>query len=341
MIGTVIRSEDVPTEDRFDHWRELVHRTRSPHDLSSVHATDFRAEYRLMEMGSVNVWPTAFLPARFRRSPRQVRQSDPETYHLTLLLEGRMGLEHAGRNTAFGPGDLHVVDSSRPYDLRSVEGGVSRAVGGVGVDFPKALLPVPPDRMRALLGVALSGREGTGALLADFLVGLGREADTLRPSDAPRLGTVVLDLVSALCAQELDSEAALSPETRQQAMAERVRAFIRQNLHDPDLTPPTIAAAHHISVSYLHRIFRQGCQGDTVAAWIRRQRLEGARRDLAEPALRGTPIHAVAARWGLFRAPDFTRAFRAAYGLSPREYRLQTLSRHTWKPEPAGISRAT
>jgi AraC-like DNA-binding protein len=32
-------------------------------------------------------------------------------------------------------------------------------------------------------------------------------------------------------------------------------------------------------------------------------------------------VSAVAARWGLVNAAHFSRAFRAAYGLSPVEYR--------------------
>jgi AraC-like DNA-binding protein len=106
-------------------------------------------------------------------------------------------------------------------------------------------------------------------------------------------------------------------------MARRIQAFIRQNLHDPELTPSVIAAAHHISLSYLYRILQQQLQGETVAAWIRTRRLEGARRDLADFSLRTTPIHVIAARWGFPRASDFTRAFRAAYGLSPKECRFQ------------------
>lgn len=100
-----------------------------------------------------------------------------------------------------------------------------------------------------------------------------------------------------------------------------------------------IAAAHHISVSHLHRVFQEQQRGETVASWIRRQRLEGARRDLADPALRTTPIHTIAARWGLPRASDFTRAHRRAYGMSPMEYRLRAAwsgSRRTaksqWRP---------
>lgn len=207
MIGTVFRSEDVPAEDRFEYWRELVGRTRSS-DLISAHTADYWAEYRLMELGPVTVWPSSFLPTRYRRSGKMVRRSDPELYHLTLLLDGDLALEHAGRTDTFGPRDLHMVDGSRPYDLRPADDRDRRAVKGVGVDFPKALLPLPPHRVRELLGRGLSGREGTGALLTEFLVGLDRQAEVLQPSDAPRLGTVVLDLVSAWFAHVLDAEAA-------------------------------------------------------------------------------------------------------------------------------------
>ncbi|MEU6032704.1 helix-turn-helix domain-containing protein [Streptomyces tauricus] len=325
MIGTMFRSEDVPATDRFDYWRELIVRTRS-NDFISTHSAEFWGELRLLELGPTTVMQTSFLPTRFRRSPRMVRQCDRELYHLTLMHDTGMALDHADGTTAFGPQDLHLVDSSRPYDFWPANGSERRVVRGVGVDIPKALLPLPPHRVRGLLNQRLPGREGIGALLTDFLTGLDRQADTLQPSDAPRMGRVVVDLLAAWIGQLLDTEAALPTETRQRALTERIRAFVQQNLHDPELTPPTIAAAHHISVSYLHRIFQQQTQGETVAAWIRGQRLEGARRDLANPDLACTSIHTVAVRWNFPRAADFARTFRAAYGLSPSEYRHQALS---------------
>ena len=341
MIGTVFRSEDVPAEHRFDYWRELVHRAIAPSDITSDHAGDFWAEQRLLELGSVMVWPTSFLPSRFLRTEKMVRQCDPEMYHLSLMLGGGLGLDHIGRTDLYGPRDLWVTDTSEPYDVQPPDRGGRQLITGVAVDFPKSLLPLSPDRVRELLGRRLSGREGTGSLLTEFLIGLDRQSPSLQPSDAPRLGSVLLDLLSAWFAHVLDMEDALPPETRHRAMTTRIRAFIRQNLDDPELTPPVIAAAHHISVSYLHRLFQEqapgegGGGGETVAAWIRRLRLEGARRDLADPALRAVPIHTVAARWGLPRASDFARAFRSTYGLTPKEYRLQALSspEQTEQPE--------
>ncbi|MDX2542774.1 helix-turn-helix domain-containing protein [Streptomyces sp. WI04-05B] len=328
MIGTVFRSEDVPAEDRFDAWRELIDPSR-PSDATSIHASDFRATIHLMELGPVAVLPVSFLPTNYRRTPKMIRRSDPERYQLSLLLDGGLALEHAARSDVFGSMDLHVVDSSHPYDLRATDDRQRRAIKGIGMDFPKASLPMPPHRIQSLLGRRLPGQEGVGALLTEFLINVGRQAEVLQPCDAPRLGTVLLDLVSAWFASMVDVEAMLPPETHRRVTAERVQAFIWKHLRDPELTPSAIASAHYISLSYLHRIFQQS-PGEPVATWIRNRRLEGAHRDLANPALRDRPIHAVATSWCFPRASDFARAFRGAYGLSPQQHRSQVMSEHGW-----------
>jgi AraC-like DNA-binding protein len=54
-------------------------------------------------------------------------------------------------------------------------------------------------------------------------------------------------------------------------------------------------------------------------------RVERCRADLTDPRLEGMPVHAIGARWG-FRSPaDFSRAFRAAHGIPPGDYRRQAL----------------
>ncbi|MFJ9775924.1 AraC family transcriptional regulator [Kitasatospora sp. NPDC101157] len=335
--GSVFRGEDVSAKERFDCWRELIGRTRAS-EMTSVHADDFRAEMRRLELGPVTLLRSSFPPTRFRRTAAMVRRSDPGVYHLTMPLGGGLSLTRGAREgvregtRAFGPGDLYLVDSSTPYDVRAVgvraDGRREHRTEAVGIDFPVALLPLPPDRLRELLGRGFSAREGTCALLSEFLVGLDRQAAVLGPGEAARLGTVAVDLVAAWAARELEAEAALPDDARRRALVQSVRAFVRRHLHDPELSPSVIAAAHHVSVSHLHRVFSgQSGDGVTLAAWIRGQRLERARRDLADPALRTLPVHAVAARWGFPRASDFSRAFRAAYGLSPREHRQR---------EPAG-----
>jgi AraC-like DNA-binding protein len=135
----------------------------------------------------------------------------------------------------------------------------------------------------------------------------------------PRLALTLSDLVSALFAHTLEAGDTLETESRGRTLLLRVRAFVHEHLHEPELTPGAIAAAHHISVGYLHRLFQE--DGVTVAAWIREQRLERARRDLADPALSAVPIRLIAERWGFSHPAAFSRAFRTAHGTAPRDYR--------------------
>ena len=74
-----------------------------------------------------------------------------------------------------------------------------------------------------------------------------------------------------------------------------------------------------MSLRSLHQLFHD--EGLTVAGWIRQRRLERCRRDLADPALAARPVAAIAARWGYPSAAEFSRAFRAAHGVPPAEYR--------------------
>ncbi|WP_254552272.1 helix-turn-helix domain-containing protein [Kitasatospora sp. MMS16-BH015] len=286
---------------------------------------------------------TSFTSARLRRTERMIRQGDEELYHLSLLTAGAAHVEGHERDGAgvLGAGDFHLVGSARPYASHffgttgaGPEGPGPAGAGqsarpraeGVGIDLPASLLPVPVQRLQGMLGRRLVVQRGTGTLLAEFLLGLDRQAAMLQPAEATRLGSVVADLVSAWIAQELDAEHALDPETRQQTLVESIRSFIRHNLHDPELTPPAIAAAHHISVSHLHRLFTTHSQGETVAAFIRNRRMKLAYRELADPTLLTVPIHAIAARCGLPRPSEFGRAFKAAHGVSPREHRQRALA---------------
>ncbi|MFD5438565.1 hypothetical protein ACFWJ4_41260 [Kitasatospora sp. NPDC127067] len=76
-----------------------------------------------------------------------------------------------------------------------------------------------------------------GALLVQLLDGIAADPGAYRTGDTPRLGTAALDLVSALLAHHLDAEDAVPPESRRRALIQRVRAFVRAHLHEPDLNP--------------------------------------------------------------------------------------------------------
>ncbi|MEU4645497.1 helix-turn-helix domain-containing protein [Micromonospora sp. NPDC023814] len=103
-----------------------------------------------------------------------------------------------------------------------------------------------------------------------------------------------------------------------------MKAFIEQHLGNTDLTPAVIAAAHHVSLRQLHRLFAP--EQTSVGAWIRQRRLDRCRKDLADPAQSGLTVGAVGARWGLPDSAHFSRLFRAAFGVPPSDYRRMSLN---------------
>lgn len=314
MIESVFRWDGLSQGDRFECWRDLACSSHAPHEVDSPHKADFRATLQILDLGPATVSALESPVLRARRTQKMIQRSDPELYNLAFTQWGSAGAAQAGGETTVSRGDLLLTTSSQP--LHSWLGSGMERTAMVEALLPRAWLPLPAGQADRLLTERLPGQAGVGALLAQFLASLVSDSARVGEPEAERLGSVILELVGALIAHHLGT---LPPEAHPVALTMRIRSFINQHLSDPKLSPDVIAAAHHISVRTLHRVFRR--QGDTVTSFIRRQRLNGARRDLADATLGTRPIHAIAAAWGFTHPADFTRAFRAAYGMPPSEHR--------------------
>jgi AraC-like DNA-binding protein len=174
------------------------------------------------------------------------------------------------------------------------------------------------------------GDSGTAALVSTLVRQLPGHLDGSSPAERAHVGTAVLDLISAALNVRLDPHEETPIASRQRALLLGARAFIEKNLGDAALSPRSIAAAQFISLRYLHKLFE--AEETTVADWIRRRRLERCRHDLLDPAMRAETVGTIAARWGLTSPAHFSRAFRAAYGVSPAEYRRRGSVRSPTRP---------
>ncbi|CAM5243311.1 MULTISPECIES: AraC family transcriptional regulator [Streptomyces] len=320
------RTDALQPGDRFAGWQQYMNNTIAPMEITSSHADDFWADHRLLRIEDTLLWPARLHASCFRRTPRLIRQSDPGLLHMTLVLpgSGAMHVEQGRVRSAVEAHDLYFLDTSRPSGVWTD----GQPIVGVGVDIPRSLLPLPMDTcLDEVLGRRLSGRHGFGALLTQFVTHLVDRAEEYGPADVARLHRVLLDLAAGALAGELDRETALPPEARTGNLVLAIRSFIGSNFHDPGLTPGTVAAAHYISTRQLHRLFHR--EGTTVAALIRSRRLERARLDLADPRLVDTPVQTIAARCGFGAPAHFSRVFRAAQGMSPRDYREARLRERT------------
>ncbi|MEV6483638.1 helix-turn-helix domain-containing protein [Streptomyces sp. NPDC051576] len=318
----MVSTAEVAAGERFGFWRDMHSKLWTPLDLrcSSQVESGFEAQVGISEFGPVQTTLITTMPHSIHRTPKLIRQADPDIFKVGCIVRGGGAMTKDGQHAEFRVGDMTLYDLSHPYQAQfAPDLPVSQLLL---LRFPRSLLPLPARDLRRLSAARIPGTQGIGALASQFLLNLARHMHELSPPDTARLSTLALDVLTTALADALDTRSTVPPHARQRALMAQIRAFIRNDLGDDRLGPDVIAAAHHISLRYLHKLFQQ--EGHTVAGWIRERRLEQCRRDLADPQLAARPIHAIAARWGFTSPAHFSQAFRSAYGLSPRQFRQQS-----------------
>ncbi|WP_331742751.1 helix-turn-helix domain-containing protein (plasmid) [Streptomyces sp. NBC_00868] len=317
MLVTELSTEVVPAPERFALFEEFAAGSHMRNRLRSQRQDDFTARMRSLTLGDLQLSLMALPHLEIVRTPKLIRQSDLEVYQVHGMIHGMGGLSQAERDAAFRAGEFVLVDSSRPFSgcLATTPGAWSSIV----VQMPRSLVPLPENTVRRMTAVPIPATRGLGGVFHRWLVDLVTRAEEFTPADVPTLTQTTVDLLASLLGRCLDAEATMGPDARRRALKARIHDFVRQRLREPGLTPEAVAAAHGISTRYLYMLFRD--QELTMAAWIRELRLENCRRDLADSRLLSRPIHSIAASWCFSDAAHFSRAFRAAYGISPRDYR--------------------
>jgi AraC-like DNA-binding protein len=314
----VAQTLDLPPGQRFDYWKRVVSDTFVPLEVSSPSGDgDFRGRLRGCDLGRLRLIDVLAETHIAWRTPRLVRTAPAGCYKIGMQLRGTSVLTQDGRQARLGPGDFTFYDTDRPYTL-----ALSESHRMLVLVFPHDMLGLPMSALARLTATTLPGAPGgTATLIGPFLsrvAGLLDEADSPGPGVGVRLAANVVDLLGTVLAERLDCAPA-DPDLSHRALMLRITGFIEEHLGEAGLSPADIAAAHHISLRQLHKLFH--ASGTTVAGWIRQRRLEHCRRDLRDPVCLARPVAAVGARWGYPDPAHFSRLFKAAYGVGPRDYR--------------------
>jgi AraC-like DNA-binding protein len=306
--------------EQFETLSRLVAERLIPMQLSTAEVGRFQGGVRSASLGMVqlsDIWTHNDVIAR--RTRKLISSTDPDYLKVSVQMHGSAVVSQGDQQAALRPGDFILYDTARPYQYSAATSVHLRTVV-----FPRDALRLSPAQLQRLTTRPISGREGLGFVVSQYFAALGRQLDTGVGSASWYLSAATLDLLGASFAELLACMGPTELDSGKAGLLFRVRAFIEHRLGDPDLDVATIAGAHHISVRYLQKLFEG--EDQTVTGWIRAQRLEHCRRDLANPAFAEEPVTSIAAHWGLVDPPHFSRLFKSAYGLAPRDYRARALS---------------
>jgi len=316
----VVSTDGLSGRKKVEYWNDLAASAMTAMTADPADVATFRGRMRRMEVGEMRAVEVFSHGARVKRSPAHVARSAETAFLLELQLDGASATRQGGREACLEPGDFTLLDSARPFEVRCTD-----PMKLLVLKVPRVLLSKYLGCPEDMAAIPMCAARASNELTSRFLRDLWSQSDAaFEPGRAGHAGRAALELVAhAYCALPPVRGNAVSTTG---AHRRRILDYIESHLSDPALTPASIAEALRMSSRYLHHVWKQE-DGDSVARYVLRRRLEECAQALRDPLHARRSISAIAFDWGFVGMPHFCSAFRQCYGSSPREYRASAASR--------------
>jgi AraC-like DNA-binding protein len=304
----------VPRPRQFTYWREMICEAFLDLTPESERRDGFRGQVSQRPLGRLDLARIDSQAQRVRRTEADIARSPKVGFYANLQVRGVCRTTQDGRVTVQHPGDIAVVDTSRPFSFE-----FSDDFRQLSLCLPGELLPVQlerPVRTATRIGTA----DGVGAAIRHAFMALDAGPDAAGGGLAQAAAARLAVHTAGLLAVALDRPDPVDGTARRhRRLLAAALADIDEHLTDDDLCPATTAARLAISVRGLHQLFAGSER--TFRGEVRWRRVEQARRDLTDPARAGLRVVDIAADAGFADVTHFHRVYRQAFGQTPAQAR--------------------
>ena len=272
----------------------------------------FNAAFSIEQLGIAAVIRTFSSAAVIERSPRHIRGSER---HAALLMSVKsvVRVVHGGHDVQLEEGDLLLTDSAMPSRMTFGHDNTS-----LGLLLPyETLRRYLPDP-EAMFGRRVTGGHGFGPLVGTMLRAIWAHVEQgLPPEYGPNLVKGLLEVIATTYAME--HRADICGSSVAAARRAQIKRFIEGHLRDADLSANSVATGLGLSARYTRMVFT--AEGEGIADYIKRRRLEECASQLRNALWQGRSITDTAFAWGFSSMAHFTRAFKERFAVTPTEYR--------------------
>jgi AraC-like DNA-binding protein len=312
-MDKLFSTADVSPHEGFARWAEDLMRSGGwPFPADPVKGQPFHAEVWGTLAGDTPIVAQRAGAYRVRYGRREINAIQDRPRALMLLCHaGELRVESGSQRFVGRAGDVLLLDLAHPVSCDSPS-----AHDKIGVLLDRAWLGAPEG-----MNLTQCWRPGEGLtdLIRSYVGTLTRLEPAGRAQHGGLLSRHMHTLVGAACMPAALPSAASSLAAARLAWIEQ---WLDRHFMEPRLSAEQAARAAGISVRYLHRLFEDAATSFSQALLTRR--LQAARHALADPFDRRT-VTAIAHDCGFSDAAHFSRAFRAAFGCTPSEFRGHNL----------------
>lgn len=298
----------VLPHERTEFWTDLVSSYHCALRFEYPHRKDFHgsavrqrtATYQLVGWRSDEDLVT--------RTPQAIKTDSDEDYRLIFPVAGRMVIRHADSEVSLHPGRAGLTAMSQPFQLWQ-----SRATEAFVMTIPRRDFDLRLNR-REPHAAGLNLTTGLGRVIRDLAIALFQERNVLNRN---QFDAICDRLVELVCMHLLGDNRPPTPGTLGELDA-IARRYVRENADDQQLTPQSLAAALGWSLRQVQLALQE--TGTTPRQLIKDERLRIARERLQSRSSQES-ITKIAHQLGFSSTSAFSNAFRARYGIRPRDLR--------------------
>lgn len=301
------------SRDAFEAWRE-INAPMFRFDAASPDARKtFAARFDVADFGDMYLSATTADASRLERDDKVIAKTGADRFVIQFYRQSGYVMQANGTETRVGAGDFAVIDLTRSVNIYAPS--VSNLAVGISRNVLAPLLAEPD----AVHGRILRGETQAGWMLRTHLDAMHQRAPRATGQDAQtfRYGTAAL--VATILGRSANAKTTTRAAMRtmlRQAICRRIEV----RLTDPGLDPASLMREFNISRPTLYRLFEEL---GGVQHYIQERRLAAAFRDLCNPAMADRHIGTIFYRYGFTNHTVAGRAFRAAYGMTPGEARME------------------
>lgn len=308
---TVLRewsTEAVRPALRLEYWVGALCQAFLEMDCDPRARSGFEGRIKQVGIGELGFHQVISEPQVLLRTPAGIARSSRQPYYLISQPHQCWQVRQDGKLLQLRPGDLVLIDSSRPYAFHFPERSTV-----VSVSLPRPFVNrwlVDAERAAPR---PIAREQGWGAPLLALCI--APTQDPLRAGHYPP--ELLSDHLGALLAAALDPPDV--PRSAAVNVVERATGYLREQLAQPGIVAQGAADELGISVRTLHRAF--SAQESSFGGTLRNLRLEESRRLLASPSLARLSVSEIGRRCGFADASHFVREFHHATGMTPGHWR--------------------
>ncbi len=308
-------THDIRPNEQFAYYREAICQAFMNLTPEPAAAAGFPASVENVRLGDGAVNRVSFPEHVVRRSAADIAASDRSCFYLNLKLAGRCRIQQDDREVSLTSGQVGIFDSDRQFTLLHDRGPRLQVSSfWVPAEALRERLPAGFD----VTAARVSDDPFVGHLIVETARTLSDGALRMTEEEGVRLFRALIELVAVSLSRRGRAGAA-ETENLADATALALKRAIDRRLREPGLAVADIADAVGISERYVHKLLaRSGC---SFTDYVIERRLDGAARDLQNPAMANRAIGAIAFDWGFSDLSHFTRRFKQRFGCRPRDWR--------------------